>query len=82
MKMIKKQHKKWTIAHQMCTHYYLIGGTSSPINKEIVIDSHTKDASQDEKEKLVNESLKCLAFPKPLVFELSFFVTTNHHTSI
>jgi hypothetical protein len=29
----KKQHKKWTITHQMCTHYYLIGGTTSPTNK-------------------------------------------------
>ncbi len=81
MSMIQKQHKKWTITHQMCTHYYPIGGTSSPSNKWIVINSHTKDASKNEKEKLVNESLKSLAFPKPLVFELSFLVMTNH-TSI
>jgi Zn-dependent oligopeptidase len=78
MRTIKKQHKKWTITHQMCTHYYLIGGTSSPTNREIVIDSQTKDASKNEKEKLVNESLKGLAIPKPLVFELSFLVMTNH----
>ncbi len=74
----KKQHKKWTIAHQMCTHYYLIGGTSNPTNKGIIIDSHTKDASKNEKEKLVNENFKGLAFPKPLIFELSFLVITNH----
>jgi hypothetical protein len=30
-----------------CTHYYLIGGTSSPTNKEIVIDSHKKDARKN-----------------------------------
>jgi hypothetical protein len=63
MRMIKNQHKKWTIAHQMWTHYNLIGGTSNPTNKKIVIDSHTKDASKNEKKKLVKESLKGLTFP-------------------
>lgn len=28
-----KMTQKWTITHQMCMHYNLIGGTSNPINK-------------------------------------------------
>jgi hypothetical protein len=29
----KKMTQKWTITHQMCMHYNLIGGSSNPINK-------------------------------------------------
>jgi hypothetical protein len=70
--LTKCAHKKWTIAHQMCTRCNLINGMNSPTNKGMS-SIHTQKL-QAKNEKNMSESFKGPSLFKPPSSKMSSLV--------